>query len=395
VNRFPRVLVPGLLGLSILSALLAACGGGDGSGPEPLPPTTAPAAGTLGDGRLPQLVEWARGSQNAPAMGAIIIRNGQVVERAVAGVRSTASSVPVTIEDQWHLGSITKSMTSTLAAILVEDGLITWDATPAQVWPGSVNAMHADFRNVTLRQFLSHTSGMKRDDEYSAAEDNAPGTVMQKRQAWAIHLLGTTPAQPAGTEAYSNMGYVVAGAMLEARAATPWETLMTTRLFAPIGMTHSGFGAPGTPGALDQPLGHWSRDSGFEPVPLGPGADNPQALGPAGGVHSTLDDLAKYLLAHMNGERGTPGLLSVDSFRMLHTPVVPDYALGWNVVAVVGSSEPGFAHAGTNLRWFAHTWFAPSRNLAVLLVTNGGGDRGEAAISALNSVVRDRIEATP
>ena len=384
--------------VSCLSGLLVGCGGGggDGSGPAPLPPTqAAPAAGTLGDGRLPQLVEWARGTQNAPAMGAIIIRNGQVIERAVAGVRSTASSVPVTTEDQWHLGSITKSMTATLAAVLVEDGLITWDTTPAQVWPGSVDDMHAAFRNVTLRQFLSHTSGMKRDDEYSAAEDSAPGSVMQKRQAWAMRLLASTPTQLAGTESYSNVGYVVAGAMLEARAATPWETLMIARVFAPLGMTHSGFGAPGTAGALDQPLGHWSRTSGFEPVPVGPGADNPMTVGPAGRVYSTLDDFSKYLLAHMNGERGTPSLLRVDSFRTLHTPVVPDYALGWNVVPVIGSSEPGFSHAGSNQRWLAFTWFAPSRNLAVLMVTNGGGDRGDAAISALNSVLRDRIEATP
>ena len=389
MTRFPRALVVGLLGL------LASCGGGgDGSGPAPLPTPQAPAAGTVGDGRLPLLLEWARSSQNAPAVGAIVIRNGEVAERAVVGVRSTASSVPVTIDDQWHLGSITKSMTSTLAAVLVEDGLITWDTTPAQVWTASVDDMNVNFRNVTLRQFLSHTSGMKRDDSSSAAEDNAPGTVMQKRQAWALRLLGTAPTQAAGTESYSNMGYVVAGAMLEARAGAPWETLMLTRVFAPLGMTQSGFGAPGTPGALDQPLGHWSRSSGFEPVPVGPGSDNPQALGPAGTVHSTLDDMAKYLLAHMNGERGTPGLLSVNSFRTLHAPVVPEYALGWSI-KVIGTIGPGLVHAGTNGRWLAQAWFVPSRNVAVLTVTNGGGDRGNAVLASFENVLRERIQATP
>lgn len=385
--------IPGAL-VVILSGLLGSCGGGDSSGPAPLPTPQAPAAGTVGDGRLPQLLEWARSSQNAPAVGAIVIRNGEIAERAVVGVRSTASSVPATVDDQWHLGSITKSMTSTLAAVLVEDGVITWDTTPAQVWPASVNDMNASFRNVTLREFLSHTSGMKRDDSYSAAEDDAPGTVMQKRQAWAMRLLGTAPTQTRGTESYSNMGYVVAGAMLEVRAGTPWESLMLTRVFAPLGMTQSGFGAPGTPGALDQPLGHWSRSSGFEPVPVGPGADNPQTLGPAGTVHSSLDDMAKYLLAHLNGERGTPGLLSVDSFRTLHAPVVPDYALGWRVDAI-GSFGPGLIHAGTNERWLAQAWFVPSRNLAVLTVTNGGGDRGNAVLASFETVLRERIAATP
>lgn len=384
-----------LLAALVTCALVACGGGGDKTGPAPLPTPQAPAAGVVGDGRLAQLVEWARNSQNAPALGVIVIRNGIVAESAVSGVRSTASSVPVTIDDQWHLGSITKSMTATLAAVLVEDGSIGWDTTPAEVWPAWVDDMNAGFRHVTLRQFLSHTAGMKRDDEYSAAEDAASGTVMQKRQAWAKHLLATSPAQPAGTYAYSNVGYVVAGAMLEARTSTPWETLMTTRVFAPLGMTHSGFGAPGTPGLLDQPLGHWSRASGFDPVPLGPGADNPMTLGPAGRIHVSLDDFARFLMAHMAGERGTPGLLSVDSFRMLHTVVAGTYALGWNNVPVFGPGAPGFAHSGSNLRWFSHTWFVPSRNVAALIVTNGGGDRGEAVIVALNDVLRTRIEATP
>src|SRR6185436_20028366 len=86
--------------------------------------TRALAAATLGDGRLAELVEWARASQNAPAMGVVIIRGGQVAERAVVGKRSMNGGPAATVDDRWHLGSITKSMTSTLAATMVEDGLI-------------------------------------------------------------------------------------------------------------------------------------------------------------------------------------------------------------------------------------------------------------------------------
>lgn len=95
-------------------------------------------------------------------MAAIIIRRGQVAERGAVGLRSAASGIPVTADDQWHMGSLTKSMTATLAAIMVEDGLITWDTTPLEVWPSLANSIHADYRNTTLRQFLSHTSGMRR-----------------------------------------------------------------------------------------------------------------------------------------------------------------------------------------------------------------------------------------
>jgi CubicO group peptidase (beta-lactamase class C family) len=381
----------------LLVVALAACGGGgDGSGPAPLPTTTAPAAGTLGDGRLNELIEWARASQNAPALAAVVIRHGQVVERGAVGLRSTDATVRVTTADQWHIGSITKSMTATLAALLVEDGLITWDTRPIDVWPQMASRIHAGFREITLRQLLSHSSGMKRDDEFGPAGDSASGTLTQKRLAWAEELLSQRPEFTAGSYSYSNVGYVVAGAMLETRAQTPYETLLTTRVFAPLGMTHSGFGAPGTAGALDQPLGHYSRTSGFDPVPVGPGADNPLAMAPAGRVHVTLDDFALYLQAHLAGEQGTPGLLTTDSFHMLHTAVASGYALGWSTISTVsGLGTSGFGHNGSNLRWFAVTWFSPAADTGVFVATNGGGERGNAAITALDQLLRARIAASP
>jgi CubicO group peptidase (beta-lactamase class C family) len=341
-------------------------------------------------------MEWARGAQNAPALAAVVIRRGQVVERGAVGLRSADSSVRVTLTDQWHIGSITKSMTSTLAALLVEDGLITWDTRPIDVWPQMASRIHAGFRDITLRQLLSHSSGMKRDDEFGPAEDSASGTVVQKRLAWAEELLSQSPEFTAGSYSYSNMGYVVAGAMLETRAQSPYETLLTNRVFAPLGMTHSGFGAPGTAGALDQPLGHYSRTSGFDPVPVGPGADNPLALGPAGRVHVTLDDFAAYLQAHLAGEEGTPGLLTTDSFHTLHTAVAGGYALGWNTISTVsGLGTSGFGHNGSNLRWFAVAWFSPAADAGVFVATNGGGERGNAAITALDQLLRARIAASP
>ena len=165
------------------------------------------------------------------------------------------------------------------------------------------------------------------------------------------------------------MGYVVAGAMLETRGNAAWETLLTTRVFTPLGMTHSGFGAPGTRGALDQPLGHRSTAGGFEPVEPGAGADNLQAMGPAGTVHTTMDDFVRYLQAHLDGARGIPGLLTIESFATLHAPVASGYALGWSVE---GALEPlgagGLIHNGSNLRWFAVTWFSPQKNCGLLIV---------------------------
>lgn len=381
----------------LLGCALVACGGGgDGKGPAPLPTPQAPAAGTLGDGRLDQILEWARNSQNLPAVAVIVIRRGQVVEKGAVGLRSALASVRVSTQDQWHIGSMTKSMTATLAAILVEDGLITWDTRPIDVWPEISGRIDSGFRDTTLRQLLSHTSGMKRDDSYGPAENGAAGTLMQKRRAWAEEVLSQRPEFAAGTWSYSNIGFMVAGAMLEARAQTPYETLLTNRVFAPLGMTHSGFGTPGTPGALDQPLGHWSRASGFDPEQPTPANEDVLADTPAGLVHVTLDDFAAYLQAHLAGERGVGGILTTESFRTLHTVVANDYALGWSEVTNSPTlNTRTLGHNGSNLRWFSAMWFAPSLDVGVMLVTNGGGDRAGAGLTSLNQVLMARILASP
>jgi CubicO group peptidase (beta-lactamase class C family) len=381
-----------------VAALFVACGGGgDGSGPpsNPIPP--APASGTIGDGRLAELVEWARNSQSLPALGVIVMRNGQVVERAVMGRRSASAPNLATTEDRWHLGSITKSMTATLAALMVEDGAIDWDTTPLDVWPELTADINAGFRDITLRQLLSHTSGMERDDDFSGASDNAAGTLMEKRRAWAARLLARAPAVPTRNWSYSNMGYVVAGAMLETRAQTPYEMMLQTRIFAPLGMAKSGFGPPGNANLLDEPWGHLSQSSGFEPVsPSSSNADIWRSLGPAGLVHASLDDMARYLGAHLAGQRGVDGLLSASSFQTLHSVVASDYALGWSHAADLRDlGSEAWWHTGSNQRWFAAAWFSPPRNEAVFIVANGGGDRASAAVGALDQAVRRRLVASP
>jgi CubicO group peptidase (beta-lactamase class C family) len=381
-----------------ISLCLSACGGGDGDGdPAPLPTPVAPAAGRIGDGRIPELVEWARAAQNAPAMAVVIVRNGQVVERAAVGRRSINNSATVTLDDRWHMGSMTKAMTATLAATLVEDGLIEWETTPIDVWPELASSIHASFRNATLRQFLSHTSGMQRDDEYGPASNNAPGTVMQKRREWTAHVLQRAAQFPAGQSNYSNIGYMVAGAMLEARGGAAWETLLTDRVFVPLGMTQTGFGAPGTSGRFDQPLGHWSRSDGFAPIDPGSAeADIPVAVGPAGTVHTTLNDYARFMLTHIGGARGSPGVVSVAAFQTLHGAVAGNYALGWGTVPTFQTlNAPGLGHTGSTGRWFSLVWLAPSLDAGVMIAVNGGGERASAAITALDMVLRERLMASP
>lgn len=384
--------------VSIALLFFAACGGGGGddNNPPVARPIPPPMAGTIGDGRLEELLEWARASQDVPAMAMVLVQQGQIAEMAAIGRRSVSADTPVTVEDRWHIGSLTKAMTATLAGVLIEQSVISWETTPFDVWPELDPTIHPGFRNVTLKQLLSHTSGMRNLGQIpSSMEDDAPGTLMEKRRAWAAELLTEAPAVAAGTFLYSNSGYVVAGAMLETLTATPWETLLAQQVFAPLGMQDSGFGAPGTPGEIDAPWGHWDRGAQFDPVPPGPGADNPQAIGPAGTVHCTLTDYAQFMLAHIAGARGIPGLLTVPTFETLHTPLHEGSALGWGVDPFEDWAQGMvLAHAGSNVRWYAVVRLAPALDAGVFFVVNAGENRANAAIAALTDLILERLEAS-
>ncbi len=273
-------------------------------------------------------------------MGAIVIRDGQVTERAAVGLRSADGGPGVTTADQWHMGSITKSMTATLAALLVEDGLIDWDTTPLEVWPELASEIHPDFRNATLRQFLSHTSGLKRDDDWSGSADSASGTLPQKRHEWAARLLSRSAEFSNGTWSYSNVGLRGrrrhAG---DARQRRLGDVAHHAGVHA-AGHDSQRLWCAGNPRRAA--ISRWAieaRRADSSPSSRDAGADNPQAMGPAGTVHTTMDDFVRYLQAHLDGARGIPGLLTVESYANLHAPVASGYALGWTVARRPGTSR--------------------------------------------------------
>lgn len=386
-----------------LFTALGACGGGGsgGTGPganlPPVPnPTPPPPAGVIGDGTLGGISEWAIDFQDVPAIGIVIVANGQVAEIGVAGGRSVTDPALVTENDKWHLGSLTKAVTSTLAGVLVDQSIISWDTTPLDIWPELAGTLHAGFTNITLRQLLSHTSGMRRANEVPIEFDHtAPGSAMERRRQYAAVLLAEPPAGSAGVDSYSNGGYIVAGAMLETIMSTPWEDLVREQVFGPLGMLESGFGAPGTADTVDQPWGHWDRGSFFEAVPPGPDADNPDTMGPAGTMHATLADYGQFMIAHIAGARGTPGLLTAETFADIQSPVSGGSALGWGVSEFEDWAQgPMLTHDGSNLRWYSVVRLAPALNAGVMIVTNAGPGRAQAAIDSLDDLILERFEAS-
>lgn len=374
--------LPNTLVFALLLALPAR------AGDEPTPPRDVSA-----------LLVPVRADSDVPGIVAAVVRGKDLVAIGAAGVRKRGDDTPLTTSDKMHLGSCTKAMTATLAALLVEEGKLQWTTRLGEVCPR--DSMLAAWRDVTLEQLLTNRGGASASLDADGLWQKLfahTGTPLEQRETL---LLGVTKREPEYTPGskfvYSNTNFALAGHMLETLAKKPWEELMQERLFRPLGITTAGFGAPGTKGKLDQPLGH----RGKTPVEVGPGSDNPAAIGPAGTVHMSIGDWAKFVAAHLRGESdgcdATQPTLSREAFAKLHAPVGEGknpYAMGWGVTEREWANGTVLTHNGSNTMWFAATWIAPNADFAVLAACNVGGDSGaKACDSAVGALVKNELEA--
>jgi CubicO group peptidase (beta-lactamase class C family) len=346
------------------------------------------------DDPISETLETIRVKHKFPALAAAVVVDGKIVTTNAVGFRKHGGTEAVTVNDKFHIGSVTKSMTATVAAMLVEQGKISWTTTIGESFPDDGEELHPDYRRVTLEQLLAHRGGApgSAPKVLWIKAWNASGPPAEQRLEFVRGILARKPeARPGTRKIYSNQGYAIAGVMLEKAAGKPWEALMRSMLFEPLGMDTAGFGAPATPGEVDQPWGHTKGlFTGIEPVPPGPRADNPSAIGPAGTVHCSLPDLAAYAAFHMAGERGEGKLLKAETFKKLHAPVgEDDYALGWVVLEREWAGGRALMHNGSNTMFYIVVWMAPERNCAVIVATNAGVD---AAFAGCDEAARKLIQ---
>lgn len=328
---------------------------------------------------LDQEVESLRSTANVPGLAMGIIKEGKLYGIGVAGTRKFGVDAPITLADKWHHGSITKSMTATLAGLLVEDGIISWDTTIGEVFPERVSTMASGWSDITLRQLLAHSAGVPGDlnlDGIWIRLWNFGGTPLQGRQLLLDELLDESLVFTPGTNyEYSNAGYAIAGAMMEALVGKPWEALITERLFEPLGMSSAGFGAPATPRHVDQPLGHGGDRTNPVIYDGGVNSDNPPAIAPGATVHCSLIDLMRYVTLHLRGAREEPTLLlNSPTFTALHSDAFGfGYAMGWGIANRTWAGGDALTHTGSNTQWFTNIWIAPEVNWAVVVCINFGG----------------------
>jgi CubicO group peptidase (beta-lactamase class C family) len=185
---------------------------------------------------------------------------------------------------------------------------------------------------------------------------------------------------------YSNTGYAVAAAMAEAATGESYESMLQTRLFQPLGV-RAGYGWPAKEDPC-QPWGHWRGRVRRRLIPQDPnGCYQLEAhLAPAGDVHLSVGDYARFLQLHLRGLHGRDGLLQAETVRQLHTPV-GEYALGWGVWEQNGIKVSG--HEGSAGSFYAAAVVVPECDVAVAVFANAGDEAaGDACREAATELLR-------
>ncbi|MBA4107813.1 MAG: hypothetical protein C0485_18925 [Pirellula sp.] len=342
---------------------------------------TPRSSGPAGDW-LAKLIVDQRKEKQLVGLAAMVTVDGNVEAAAAYGERKVGSAASVETSDRWHLGGISKSITATMLARLVEAGKMKWTNTVGEAFPE--DSVHEDWKSVTLQQLLTDTAGAPANFPQEVWRQRPPlgPECTEARREAVLDVLAENPASPPGEEyVYSNVGYTIAAAMAEQATGAHWEELVKQEVFDPLGLAEAGFGPPKSGDeTLEQPRGHRVRLGGKAAAE--DTEDNTPIIGPAATIHMSLPDLCTYAAEHLRGDLGEGQLLSAETYQLLHERDFGPYSSGWirRLEGDEGHRYTMYWHNGSNTMWYAFVAFIPEMKMVVAVASNDGdSEQAEAA----------------
>ena len=344
------------------------------------PPASAALAPAPGPSPLRPLLAEFRQKHAVPALGAALVARDGGLDVDVVGVRIRGGDDPVTPDDPWHIGSCCKSVTAVLYARLVERGDAEWGIPLPALFPDLADTTDPGWEAITIDDVFVSQAGLPanltRAEMKAAFRDARP--LPQQRTSATAAALARPPRRP-GRFLYSNLGYIVIGAAIERITGVLFEAALTTHVLDPLGITSAGFGPP------RELWGHGGRMLALGPVglvDLGRGApadpaqvesDNPAIMTPAGRLHLTLGDWARFQRVFITDGGG---FLRPETVERLLTPAPGRgyrQALGW--APVRGRDNASFGQQGSNTYWVATALIDRGRERTAMVVCNEGRAR--------------------
>ena len=252
--------------------------------------------------------EW-----KVPGVGIAIVCNGRIILSKGYGLRSVAKNLAVTSNTLFGIASVTKSFTVTTLGIEADEGRVEWDKPVRQYLPGFRMYDPVATERITVRDLLTHRSGIPRHPLVGWTSDIQRKDVVHRLQYLEPSADVRTRFQ------YSNLMYVVAGYVAEQVTGMTWEDLVRQRVLGPLGMTATNFSLADLQKSRDFSMPYAEFGDTVREVPF----HNLDNIGPAGEINSTAADMARYLLFHINcGLVAGKRILSEANAQQMQSPQV-------------------------------------------------------------------------
>jgi len=317
---------------------------------------------------LVEQLEQQRQTHHIPGMAIAVVKDDEVILTYGFGIASVEKETPVTPETIFAIGSSTKAFTSTLVGMLVDEGKMDWDDPVTEYL--SYFQMNVESNNEsaepTLRDVLSHRTGFTRMGLLFAS-----GQIPREEV-----LLDATKAEPYVTFRekwyYSNVMYMSAAVAAGKAEGTDWDTLVTERIFEPLGMNSTTTSVTQAENDSRLASGYlWDEDlQAYEYKPM----RNVDNIGPSGAINSNVIDMAQWLRLQLNrGEYEGRRLISEENLSETWTTQIDitenvGYGMGWMIREWEG--QPVIEHGGNVDGFSAQVAMLPESDLGFVLLTN-------------------------
>jgi CubicO group peptidase (beta-lactamase class C family) len=323
---------------------------------------------------------------NVPGMAIAIVKDNKILLAKGYGVRKLGESTPVDEFTQFAIGSNTKAFTTAALATLADQGKLAWDDPVYQHLPGFVMYDPYVSHEMTIRDLLTHRSGMGLGEgdllfwpqsTYTRDEIVYKLRFMKPHSSFRSHY------------AYDNLLYMTAGQIIPAVTGISWDDYIRQHIFTPLGMNHSVVTNKDFKPGDDYSAPHSVVDGKLQPIPL----EDLDNVGPAGSINSCAADMAKWVQVQLNHgkfadhdgrlftEQRSKEMWTPQTILPTGDPSAPlaalkanfaDYALGWFLRDYRGRKLVG--HTGGVAGFVSQVMLVPEENLGVVILTNAEED---------------------
>lgn len=326
-----------------------------------------------------QYVEKAMKEWEVPGLAIAVVKDDRIIFAKGYGVREIGGTAAVNEHTLFAIGSASKAFTAATVAILVDEGKLKWDDPVTKYLPSFQLYDPYSTRELTVRDLLSHRSGLERGDRLWYASPHDRNEVLRRirflKPSWSLR----------SRFGYQNVMFLAAGQISPVLAGKEWDDVVRERIFLPLGMNASSTSISKFAGVDNVASPHSKIDNKLQKVAW----RNIDNIGPAGSINSNVIDMAQWLRLNLGGGLyEKKRILSAASIKEMQTPqtviriegnnerLYPEahflnYGLGWFLSDFRGRKLVEHGGAIDGMR--AAVGMLPEEKLGVVILTNRQG----------------------